>query len=100
MSDLISRQAAIDAMSCVNDGICAGQAIDALWELPTIDAVHVVVRCKDCRFYETREKGGDSYCARFSADPYEYLPMEDDDFCSRGVEMERSEDGGEGEKQW
>ena len=34
--DLISRQAAIDAMSAVNDSICEQQAIDALWELPSL----------------------------------------------------------------
>ncbi len=26
-------------MSCISDSICEGQAIDALWELPTIDPV-------------------------------------------------------------
>lgn len=39
MNDLICRQAAIEAMSCINDSICEGQAIDALSELPTIDPV-------------------------------------------------------------
>ena len=39
MNDLISRQAAIDAMSHICDSICEGQAIDALSELPTIDPV-------------------------------------------------------------
>lgn len=34
-SDLISRQAAIDAMSVINDSICEQQAIDALCELPS-----------------------------------------------------------------
>lgn len=34
-SDTISRQAAIDAMSCINDSICGQQAIDALCELPS-----------------------------------------------------------------
>ena len=35
MSDLIDRQAAIDAMRVINDGTCEQQAIDALWELPS-----------------------------------------------------------------
>lgn len=39
MNDLISRQAAIDAMSCLLDSICEGQAVDALSDLPTIDPV-------------------------------------------------------------
>ena len=34
MSDLISRQAAIDAMESISDSICEQQAIDALCELP------------------------------------------------------------------
>jgi hypothetical protein len=37
MDDLISRQAAIDAMSVVNDSICGQQAIDALCELPSAE---------------------------------------------------------------
>ena len=52
MSDLISRQAAIEA-TCYNctqkeicDGIC--DDTDRLRELPTIDAVPVV-RCRECK---------------------------------------------------
>ena len=48
-----------------------------------------VVRCKDCKYYEAWRENDGCYCQRFSADPYEYLPMQDDDFCSQG---ERSED--------
>lgn len=39
MSDLISREAAIEAMERINDSICEGQAIDALSELPTAEKV-------------------------------------------------------------
>ena len=39
MSDLISRQAAIEAMECINDSICAQQAVDAIFDLPTIEPV-------------------------------------------------------------
>lgn len=35
MSDLVSRDAAIKAIECVNDSICAQQAIDALCDLPS-----------------------------------------------------------------
>ena len=35
--DLISRHAAIEAMECVNDSICAQQAIDALADLPSAE---------------------------------------------------------------
>lgn len=61
---------------------------EALDRVPTVNAVPVV-RCKDCKYYEAWKKDGDCYCTRYSADPYEYLPMEDDDFCSRA---ERSEE--------
>lgn len=37
MNDLISRQAAIDAMERVSDSICAQQAIDALADLPSAE---------------------------------------------------------------
>lgn len=47
MRDLIDRQAAIDAMSVINDGICEQQAIDALCKLPT--AQPEIIRCKDCK---------------------------------------------------
>ena len=33
--DLISRQAAIEAMCCLNDSICEGQATEALCDLPS-----------------------------------------------------------------
>lgn len=44
MSDLISRQAAIEAMSRISDSICEAEAVDALCEVPTIE----LIRCKDC----------------------------------------------------
>lgn len=37
--DVISRQAAIKAMKCINDSICEGQAIDALSDLPSAEKV-------------------------------------------------------------
>lgn len=37
MSDLIDRQAAIDAMSTLLDSICEGQAIEALENLPSAE---------------------------------------------------------------
>ena len=37
MDDLISRKAAINAMDCVTDSICAQQAIDALTNLPSAE---------------------------------------------------------------
>ena len=42
MSDyLIDLQTAIEAMSCISDSICEAEAVDALCELPTVDAVPV-----------------------------------------------------------
>lgn len=41
-----------------------------------------IVRCKDCKWYEKA-------CTFFAADPFEYAPMEKNDFCSYG---ERSEE--------
>ena len=38
MDDLISRQAAIDAMSVIIDSICEQEAIDALYALPSAEA--------------------------------------------------------------
>lgn len=42
MSDyLIDLQTAIEAMSRISDSICEAEAVDALCELPTVDAVPV-----------------------------------------------------------
>lgn len=61
MSDLISRQAAIDAMGCISDSICKQQAIDALWELPTIEAEPVKMMCNggyiNCPAHKDYERG-------------------------------------------
>lgn len=43
MSDLISRQDAIEAMECINDSICAQQAVDAILDLPTAESQWVPV---------------------------------------------------------
>lgn len=75
MNDLISRQAAIDALKH-----CAGvgnRALDKLRALPSADAVEVV-RCNDCKHFH-----GDGLECRWGMYAYE------DDFCSNG---ERRED--------
>ena len=59
MSDLISREAAIDALAemyCKSDEdgyvwIIRGDACLRIDALPSVDAVEVV-RCKDCRWWE------------------------------------------------
>lgn len=54
MSDLISRQAAIDAMSVINDSICEQQAVDALLELPLAQktgrwkVTPMYIKCSEC----------------------------------------------------
>lgn len=85
MSDLISRQAAIDALereqSLVERPITETRwfdlglrkAQDVLSELPSADAVPIV-RCKDCRFWER----GHSYC------PDNMKRTEADWFCAGG----------------
>ena len=97
MSDLISRQAAIEA-TCYNctqkeicDGIC--DDTDRLRELPTIDAVPVV-RCKDCK-HRPIDTGGHNYgqdlffpdedeCPCQCGDQwYSWMPS-DDWFCPNG----------------
>ena len=71
MSDLISRQAAEEALASWNI------SFNVLSPVPSVDAVEVV-RCKDCR---KREKiNGITVC------PIAWIKAEvsDDDFCSLG----------------
>lgn len=44
--------------------------------------VKVVVRCKDCRYFDKNETW--SACTYWSGDPYEQAAVEDNDYCSRG----------------
>ena len=37
----VYKQTAIDAMECISDSLCEGQAIDALCELPSADVISV-----------------------------------------------------------
>ena len=52
MDDLISRQAAIDVMSCINDSVCEQWAIDALEKLPSAEPE--IIYCKDCDQYNSK----------------------------------------------
>ena len=67
MDDYISRQVAIDAMGCISDSLCEGQATDALCELPSADVVEVV-RCKDCLIHGLcrfeQGLGLDGFCSK------------------------------------
>ena len=86
MSDLISRQAAIEAMSHISDCICEAEAVDALCELPTIDAVPVV-RCYECKYFTEFEKGfasdWDGSCRYWNTHSTVYS-----NFCGCGARMD------------
>ena len=77
MSDLIERQAAINAVGLTT---WAGSRIS---RLHAIDAVPVV-RCKDCIHNSLNRRSGNAFC-EFGIGLFQL-----NDFCSRG---ERREDG-------
>jgi len=78
--DLISRQAAIEAMGCVSDSICAQQAIDALADLPSAERRGMLVKeeyevktetkdCGDCFIAQnTNLEDDDSPCLNCGVD--------------------------------
>ena len=92
MDDLISRQAAIDAVQRHREGVLGGYEYDegvafvyaaahnhiiqVIKLLPS--AQTEIIRCKDCVFKQGKE------CTRFAD-----LPIADDDFCSRGEGKEK-----------
>lgn len=87
MSDLISRQAAIDAMESINDGICEQQAIDALCELPS--AQPEIIRCKDCDFWNKDENILGGICDEWSDFEDSIIRYtKPDDYCSFGERKE------------
>ena len=59
------------------DMISSEEVEQAIKEAPTVDAAEVV-RCKDCKHYEI------TYCGYMCKRWDEWLPTEDDDFCSYG----------------
>ena len=83
MSDLISRQAAIDAMESISDSICEQQAIDALCELPS--AQLEIIRCKDCKWYDAdgEEMATQGHCWYKNGEPV-MQNMKPNDYCSYG----------------
>lgn len=86
-NDLISRSAAKDEILswavCINKPhlLSRDDTMYVLDTLPAVDAVEVV-RCKDCKFYET----GVEYYGGGTKDVCRLLKrqMLDDDFCSYG----------------
>ena len=83
MKDLISRQAAIDAMESISDSICEQQAIDALCELPS--AQLEIIRCKDCKWYDAdgKEMATQGHCWYKNGEPV-MQNMKPNDYCSYG----------------
>ena len=102
MDDLISRKAAIDAITKAYDQgtiLCLfmrSLAIKAVNMLPSVDAVQVV-RCRDCKYsyiFEPWEgKNAVRYCnqLRRAYVKDSDLPVYDDDFCSHGERRESNE---------
>ena len=78
MSDLISRQAALDAIYALSNYTIAWleSAVDEIKALPFADAVPVV-RCKDCK----HRYAEDGFCEGRGW-PMQLVP--DDGFCDRG----------------
>jgi hypothetical protein len=62
-----------------NQDLNVPKIFDLLYSQPTADVVEVV-RCKDCKFYETL------YCAMD-----DIYSLSDNDFCSYGIKKEGAE---------
>lgn len=105
MSDLIDRQAAIEALACLED--YEEQAIEALRKLPSAqtdlseysdrlwrnayehgkkEGQSEIVRCKDCKHRDPEDKKCDS--GHFIL---WQLPREDDWFCADGERRNEDE---------
>ena len=77
MDDLISRQAAIDAV-IKRDANCGIDSAEVLRSLPS--AQPEIIRCKDCKHYKAYEYTGILACHYVIGCTVEKKP---DDFCSR-----------------
>ena len=89
MSDLISRQAATDALDEIEAEVADGFGFEyEKWrkyfcDLPPAQPERIV-RCKDCRYYNSEEKE----CLDLMGHGRRW---EEDDFCSYGAKMEVTE---------
>ena len=77
MSELIDRQAALDAIKFAE----LGREYDEVEKVPSVDAV-LVVRCKECIHFT---QGG--WCDR----EFDWFPVGNNDFCSMAEKMEVQE---------
>ena len=89
MDDLISRQAAIDAVHKKFDEVCvwdesgqttANEVENILYEVPSADTERKIIYCKDCKFAHLTIKGEVKYCDVWF--PEEKMYLSADDFCS------------------
>ena len=102
MDDLISRQAAIDALEKLCDRICEyskmqrhtmcgacnlGSAFDVIDELHTAEPE--IIRCKDCKHYQFADNRAFGMPVKM-CEWFGFEDVDDDDFCSRA---ERRTDG-------
>ena len=88
MSDLISRQAAIDALSTITmykGSIPFDTAVMRIKELPS--AQPEIIRCKDCRYYQDSNDGYPHINCKWDANE----TPDADDFCS-GAERRTDEE--------
>lgn len=79
MSDLISRADALEAlkdMSVTYDAETVQRCIEAVSNLPTVDAVPVI-RCKDCKYSLQNQFTGDWFCWLYNI----AREVESDGFC-------------------
>ena len=87
MDDLISRQAAIDALSTITmykGSIPFDTAVMRIEQLPS--AQPDIIRCRDCRYYQDNNNGYPHMNCKWDANE----TPDEDDFCS-GAEMRTDE---------
>lgn len=83
MDDLISRQAALNALTSTA-GV-GNRALDKIRALPS--AQPEIIRCKDCKWYKTNYSWNGKEHKVCVIEPYEPI-REGDDFCSRAERKE------------
>jgi hypothetical protein len=94
MDDLIRRGDAIALCEmAIDDSWEYDYATDRMFEIPAVDAVEGVVRCRDCvHYYDVLRRGTQfesGLCDRW----VDGTAFDPDDYCSRG---RRREDGANG----
>ena len=94
MDDLISRQAAIDALYHVNE--YNGRSVEAIRKLPS--AQPEIIRCKDCKYIDEHhyEENGEPPCIKYTcaykAGLAKEYQVQEWDFCSRAERRQDATD--------